>query len=167
MEGQVRDTIFITDSKNFNQLILHKSTLQDAIIKFGNYLKVDTVLESTMTADFLGGGSQTFYNYHRLFYFYDNSLIIETPKELDTICRIDITSPFSLRTFDGIILGKTTFGNVMKYSEKHTLIYRHEYNGKEYSYIKLNNIYYGINSEIIKLKPRYRKKIITNIMLYK
>lgn len=168
IKAQNKDSLNVSTSDIFSHLVLRKSTLNDAIIEFGNSNKFDTTQLSSMTAHFLGGGFQTSTNVSRQFYFKNNSVVVRTPLDSDTIQSILFFDPFPIKTIDQITMGKSNFKKLTSKKQKTEILHR-SFNGKQYSIIKFNNTYYGTVSKHKNLFEiqRLKRKRITLIILTK
>lgn len=157
------DTLIISDSITFNELTLLKSTIHDAVLKFGKFETVDTVLSSSMSVYFIGGGCQTTMYYTRRFNFFNNTLKIETPEKSDTITKIILAIPLPVKTSDNIILGKTKFNEIMVRTDDRA--FENNLNGRYYNYIKYKHVYFGTGAKFKKVRNRIRKKTVEQIVM--
>ena len=182
VNGQSKDTILISDSKTFNGITIHKSTIQDAVNKFGKYSKVKKIISGGYSAYVVGGRCHEVNFYDYLYYFRNSKFIIQTPEKSDTIKSIAILAPFSAKTFDSIVLGKTILGEIIldtfdsykiiadTFNNNYIVpnIYIRKYKGEEYRYVEYHNIGYGIKSKDFSmycLKRKYFKMRIKIIVL--
>src|SRR4051812_36523805 len=131
--AQVKDTLVLTNSTTVSGLVLFKSTIQEAINKFGSYQKVDT-FKVHVSAYFLGSGCQSIEGGYRRFSFDNNAIIVETAIKTDTITSVFISAPVPAKTMDKIILNSTAFRFIKdKLNQKDLIIVRQNFNHKNYN----------------------------------